>query len=163
MKNWACYRIPAPEKTKAQGGKAMTYQIVSERRLKREVTIVNPAEAYELVKRYAGAKQEQFILLTLNGSHSVISVSIVSIGIVNKAIVHPREVFRKAIIDNAAAIIVCHNHPSGSVKPSDEDREATGMLSEAGKIIGIQLIDHIIFSKTGYTSLKSEGNFPNKR
>ena len=140
----------------------MTYQIVSERRLKRSVKITNPEEVYKLVKRYAGAKQEHFILLTLNGSHSVISISIVSIGLVDKTIVHPREVFRRAIKEAASAIIVCHNHPSDSLIPSPEDKEITYGISKAGAIIGIPLIDHIIFSKSGYISLKAKGDFPGK-
>jgi DNA repair protein RadC len=138
----------------------MTYQIVSERKLKRKVKIENPQEVYRLVKRYAEAKQEQFILLTLNGAHNVISVSIVSIGLVNRTIVHPREVFCKAISDRASAIIVCHNHPSGSLEPSDEDKQVTLQIYNAGEIIGIPLIDHIVFSKTGYASLKLHGVFP---
>ena len=140
----------------------MTYQIVSERRLKRSVKITNPEEVYKLVKRYAGAKQEHFILLTLNGSHAVISISIISIGLVNKTIVHPREVFCRAIKDRASAIIVCHNHPSGSVIPSPEDKQITKDISKAGEIIGIPLIDHIIFAKSGYISLKAQGDFPVK-
>ena len=141
----------------------MTYQIISERRLKRKVKVISPEEAYLLVKRYAAEKQECFILLTLNGSHNVISVSIVSIGLVNRTIVHPREVFAKAISDRASAIIVCHNHPSGAVDPSAEDKQVTREIFQAGEIIGIPLIDHIIFSKSGYTSLKKEGCFPKKR
>jgi DNA repair protein RadC len=162
MKNWVCYRFPVPAKTKAQGEKAMTYQIVSERKLRREVKISHPDEAYKVVKRYADSKQEHFILLTLNGAHNVISVSIISIGLVNKTIIHPREVFCKAITDRASAIIVCHNHPSGAVAPSDEDQLITNTIFKAGEIIGIPLIDHIIFSKTGYSSLKLEGSFPKK-
>jgi DNA repair protein RadC len=138
----------------------MTYQIVSERKLKRKVKIGNPGEVYKIVKRYAEAQQEQFILLTLNGERSVISVSIVSIGLVNKTIVHPREIFCRAISDRASAIIVCHNHPSGSTKPSGEDKQITMRIYDAGEIIGIPLLDHIVFSKTGYTSLKSDGVFP---
>ena len=138
----------------------MTYQIVSERKLRRKVTILSPDEVYLLVKRYAGSKQEQFILLTLNGAHDVISVSIISVGLVNKAIVHPREVFYKAIKDMATAIIVCHNHPSGMVIPSCEDKQITEKIYKAGELIGIPLLDHIVFSKTGFTSMKEQGDFP---
>jgi DNA repair protein RadC len=115
---------------------------------------------YELVKRYSGAKQEHFILLTLNGAHYVISISIVSIGLVNKTIVHPREVFFFFISDRASAVIVWHNHPSGASYPSDDDKQITHELYYAGKIIGIPLIDHVIFTKTGYTSLNKQGVFP---
>jgi DNA repair protein RadC len=141
----------------------MKYQIVSERKLRRKVKIENPDEVYKLVKRYAESKQEHFILLTLNGEHNVISVSIVSIGLVNKTGVHPREVYCRAISDRATAIIVCHNHPSGTAEPSEEDKDVTLGLYEAGEIIEIPLIDHIVFTKTGYTSLKKDGFFPKKK
>ncbi len=140
----------------------MTYQIISERRLKKDVKIVQPNEAYQLVKRYAKAKQEQLILLTLNGARNVISISIISIGLVNKTIVHPREVFCKAISDRAEAIIICHNHPSGQIIPSEQDKEVTRTIYNAGKIIGIPLIDHIVFSKNGYISQRNEGDFPER-
>jgi len=140
----------------------MTYQIISERRLKKDVKIIQPDEVYQLVKRYAKAKQEQLILLTLNGAHKVISISIISIGLVNKTVVHPREVFCKAISDMAAGIIICHNHPSGEIIPSEEDKEVTRTVYSAGKIIGIPLIDHIVFSRNGYISQREEGDFPNK-
>jgi DNA repair protein RadC len=138
----------------------MTYQIISERRLKHKVQILNPGGVYAEVKRYADAKKEQLILLTLDNEHSVISVSFVSIGIVNRTIVHPREVFCRAIDDKATAIIVCHNHPSGKLKPSKEDIKITSQLSQAGEIIAIPLLDHIIFSHTGYISLRTHGYFP---
>jgi len=138
----------------------MTYQIISERKLKRKFNILSPHEAYLLVKRFANEKKECLILLTLNSVHNVISVSIVSIGLVNKTIVHPREVFCKAISDRASAIIVCHNHPSDALIPSDEDKQITQRIQQAGEIIGIPLLDHIIFSKSGYTSLRQQGIFP---
>jgi len=138
----------------------MTYQIISKRKLKRNVKIGNPAEAYGVVKRYAGAKQEYFILLTLNNANNVISLSIVTIGLVNKTIIHSREVFSRAISDNATTIIICHNHPSGELMPSDEDKQVTNDIYFTGKIIGIPLVDHIIISKRGYTSLKEIGFFP---
>jgi len=138
----------------------LTYQIISERKLKRKFNILSPHEAYLLVKRFAAEKKECLVLLTLNSVHNVISVSIVSMGLVDKTIVHPREVFCKAISDRASAIIVCHNHPSGNVIPSEEDKQITQRIQQAGEIIGIPLIDHIIFSKSGYTSLKQKGVFP---
>jgi DNA repair protein RadC len=141
----------------------MKYQIISERRLRKDVKIKHPEEVYELVKRYAKAKQEQFILLTLNGSHHVISISIIGIGIVNRTIIHPREIFCKAISDMALSIIICHNHPSGEIIPSDEDKEVTRTIYKASKIIGIPLIDHIVFSKYGYISQRIEGDFPGRK
>jgi DNA repair protein RadC len=108
------------------------------------------------VKRYA-KQQEHGIVITLNGAHEVISIAVVSIGLVNRAIVHPREIYRKAIYDSAVAIVFCHNHPSGQLDPSPEDLSLTERLSEASNIIGIRLLDSIIFSKKDYTSLRQRG------
>jgi DNA repair protein RadC len=141
----------------------MKYQILSERTLRNTVKIKDPTEVYKLVKRYTRLRQECFLLLTLNGSHSVISVSVVGIGLANKTISHPREVFFKAINDNAVAIIICHNHPSGDTAPSEEDKRVTSEIYKAGEVIGIRLLDHIIISKKGFTSLKSQGIFPWER
>ena len=138
---------------------SMTYEIVSKRRNNSPNPIYSPEDAYCLLKHFYSAKKEHFIVITLNGSHLPITVSIISIGIANRTIVHPREVFIKAIEDRAIAIIVCHNHPSGSLKPSPEDNEITERLYEAGKVIGINVLDHIIFSRNGYASLRKEGYF----
>ena len=82
---------------------------------------------------------------------------IVSIGLINRTIVHPREVYADAIVDRATAIIVCHNHPSGNLEPSDEDTAVTGQLKEAGEILGIKLLDHVIFAVSGYYSFLEAG------
>jgi DNA repair protein RadC len=138
----------------------MTYQIVSERQIRSPCTVKKPLDAYTMVKRYAKAKQESFLVLTVNGAHEPISISIVHIGTVNKTVVHPREVFYKAIKDLATAIIVCHNHPSGLLEPSKADLDITIRLHEAGTILGIQVLDHLIISKNGYFSFSKEGLLP---
>ena len=135
----------------------MTYQIVSERRKNNPGAVRTPDDAFNLVKRYGKEQKEHFIVITLNDVHEPISVSIATIGLVNRTIVHPREVFVRAIQDMATAIVVCHNHPSGSLKASDADNEITEMLCEAGKLLGIQVLDHIIFSEAGFRSLRKEG------
>jgi len=137
----------------------MKYQIVSERRANNPGAVKNPCDAYNLVKRYENAQKEHFIVITLNGAHIPISVSIVSIGLVNKTIVHPREVFVRAIQDMATSIIICHNHPSGLLKASPEDKDITETICKAGDLLGINVIDHIIFSKFGYASLRAKGYF----
>ena len=76
----------------------------------------------------------------------------VTIGTVNRTLVHPREVFSDALMEKAAAIIVCHNHPSGNTDPSEEDINVTRMLMEAGEILGVELLDHIVFSSNSYFS-----------
>lgn len=92
----------------------MTYEIVSERKGKRGVRVRQPSDVLQVLDRYRDAPQEQFIVVTLNGAHEVLSVRIASIGLVNRTLVHPREIFREAIRDNAVAVIVAHNHPSGN-------------------------------------------------
>jgi len=137
----------------------MTYEIISKRQKNNNTPVKSPEDAYNLIKRYKNSSQEHFILITLNGAHEPITVSIVSIGLINRTIVHPREVFVRAIRDMAAAIIICHNHPSGSLKVSPEDSEVTERLEQVGELIGIEVIDHIIFSKNSYISLRNEGCF----
>lgn len=97
---------------------------------------------------------ECFMCITLDGGHKVIDTHIVSKGLVNQTIVHPREVFRPAIADNATAIIIAHNHPSGNLEPSMEDKGTTKRIKEAGNLLGIKVLDHLIVSPSarGYFS-----------
>lgn len=130
----------------------MKYEVVSEKRIKYEVTVRTPADAYQVLERYRTRRREHLFALNLNGVHMITAVRIVAIGTVNRSLVHPREVFRRAIIDNAAAVVVAHNHPSGSLEPSDEDHEVTRRLVQAGQLIGISVLDHLIISRNGYFS-----------
>jgi DNA repair protein RadC len=135
----------------------MTYQIISERRLRNVGQVINPNNLFRMLRRYADSKQEQFIVITLDGKHAPIRIIIVTIGIVNRTIIHPREVFYHAIKDMAVSIIVSHNHPSNIVVPSEEDLAITELLMESGRIIGIPVIDHIIINKNTYFSFRMEG------
>ena len=117
-----------------------------------------PGDAYPIVQHYADRLQEHFIRISLNGAHEVLSVGVVSIGLVNRTIVHPREVFSDPLKERATAIIVAHNHPSGNLLPSQEDKAMTKRLREAGELLGIQLLDHLIFSDEGYYSLLEKGD-----
>jgi DNA repair protein RadC len=92
----------------------------------------------------------------LNTKNVVISMKDVSIGSLNSSIVHPREVFSEAIRKNSASIIVCHNHPSGDPTPSKEDINVTERLKECGKLLGIELLDHLIIGNGSYISLKEK-------
>ncbi|MFW5826585.1 MAG: RadC family protein [Alkalispirochaeta sp.] len=123
----------------------------------RNYRIRQPGDAVPLLQHYADRPQEHFITVTLNGAHEVERIRVVSIGLVNRTLVHPREVFAGALTDRATAIICAHNHPSGNVTPSDDDRLVTQSLTEAGEIIGIRLLDHIIFSPSGYYSFLDHG------
>ena len=119
--------------------------------------IRSPCDVIPFVNHYAMNGKEHFLAVTLNGGHNIIQIHVVSIGTTNSAVAHPREVFYEAIKENASAIIVCHNHPSGSVEPSDEDIDCTGKLLAASKIIGIPLLDHIIIDCSSYYSFLESG------
>lgn len=115
-------------------------------------------DAFPLLQHYADHPQEQFVTLTLNGAHEVIASRVVTVGLVNRTLSHPREVFADAITDRAVSIIIAHNHPSGQLEPSDEDKEATRRLYEAGRILGIALLDHLILGPQGkYLSFIESG------
>jgi DNA repair protein RadC len=106
------------------------------------------------LEKYRYKEQEHFFCITLNSAHEVINIHLVSVGLLNRTLVHPREVFKHAIKDNSAAIIIGHNHPSGSLDPSTEDKDITRRMKIAGEILGIKVLDHIIVSPTkGYLSM----------
>lgn len=115
------------------------------------------ADLYDAIKSYGAMDVEYFIAITLDGAHRVIKVREISKGILNRTVVHPREVFRPAIADGAAAIIVAHNHPSNQLEASAEDLNLTKRLVDAGDIIGITVLDHLILGRTDYISLCEKG------
>ncbi|OPY36256.1 MAG: hypothetical protein A4E35_02079 [Methanoregula sp. PtaU1.Bin051] len=119
--------------------------------------ISSPADIFPVVEDLRGQRQEHFVCITLNGAGEMISRRTITIGLLNHSLVHPREVFADAITDRAASIICVHNHPSGSLDPSPQDIAITGQLREAGAMLGIELLDHIIVTKTGFVSLKEKG------
>ena len=108
-------------------------------------TISSPKDAYEMIKeQLEGLDREQFIIACLNTKSEPTNISVVAVGTLNKAIVHPREVFKTAILSNAASIMAFHNHPSGETTPSQQDIQLTDRLYEAGELLGIKLLDHLI-------------------
>ena len=119
--------------------------------------IRSPEDTYSAIRHYADRRQERFICLSLNGAHELIASRIVTIGLVNRTIVHPREVFADPIHDRASAIIVAHNHPSGNIKPSEEDNEITGRLKSAAELLGINFLDHLVFTESCFFSYRREG------
>jgi DNA repair protein RadC len=121
--------------------------------------ISTPSDIYPLVRHYATRMQEHFLSVVLNGAHELLSINVCSIGLVNRTIVHPREVFGEAVRQRATAIIVAHNHPSGNLTPSPEDRDVTIRLRQAGELLGIKLLDHLIFSEEEYLSMLEGGVF----
>lgn len=126
----------------------------SRRRIASEGTKVrSPADIIPLISHLADRKQETFICVSLSGAHEVIASRIVTVGLANLCQVHPREVFADPLVDRACSIIVAHNHPSGDLTPSEEDKHVTARLQDAAKILGLKFLDHIIFSRRGFYSI----------
>jgi DNA repair protein RadC len=115
--------------------------------------ILEPVDAFNLIRHYSTRRQEQFIVLSLNSAYEVLSVDVASIGTVNECLIHPREVFSPAISHNAVAVILTHNHPSGNLAASDNDFKVTQRMRSCGDIIGIKVIDHIIFDEESFHSM----------
>ena len=114
-------------------------------------------DAYPLLIHFADIRQEHFIVISLNGGHEVNAIREITKGLINKTVVHPREVFADPITDRACAVVVAHNHPSGNLEPSDEDVDITKRLRQSGDILGIPVLDHLIFSESGYFSFMEHG------
>ena len=125
--------------------------------IKQNKKITSAKDVYEELKEYHNKKQEYFLALYLDGANHLIQTKIITIGILNQSLVHPREVFSYAIEKRCASIIVAHNHPSGILEASNEDINVTKRLQESGKILGIELLDHLIITNDGFVSLKEEG------
>jgi len=116
-----------------------------------------PADTLPLIRHFADRKQEHFLAVTINGASEVLNVRVISIGLIDRSPVHPREVFADAVVERASGIIVAHNHPAGSLEPSPADIAATKQLKGAGEVVGIELLDHIIFNRLGYFSFLEAG------
>jgi len=103
-----------------------------------------------------GQEKEHFYTIHLNHRNNIKLIELVTLGTLNASLVHPRETFRRAVIEGTAQIMIAHNHPLGSNEPSEEDKAITQQLKKAGEILGIELIDHIIFTQDNYLSLKEK-------
>jgi len=119
--------------------------------------VTKPEDILPLVAHLRDKRQEHFICITLNGAGEVLGNRVITVGLLNHSLVHPREVFADAITDRAASIICVHNHPSGTLEPSSQDIAITTQLKEAGSLIGIHLVDHVIVTRTGHLSLRERG------
>jgi DNA repair protein RadC len=132
-------------------------QLVRDRALRHHAKqIRSPSDAAALVREYlAGADREHFVVLCLDSQHKVTGIHTVSIGGLANAPVHPREVFKVAILSTAAAVILAHNHPSGNPEPSRDDILITEQLRAAGRLLGIEVLDHVIVTEDGdFVSLR---------
>ena len=122
-----------------------------------QTIISKPIDALPFLTTISTRKKEYFVALYLNARNAVVHQEIISVGTLTSSIVHPREVFEPAIRASAAAMIIAHNHPSGDTSPSDQDIRITNKLVDAAAILDIDIVDHLIVSEKGYTSLKEEG------
>ena len=121
-------------------------------------TVRSPKDAHQILQGYfADLPNEHFVALLLNTKNHVIALTPVSEGSLNASIVHPRELFQRAILGNCASVILAHNHPSGDPNPSPEDLELTRKLAEAGKLLDIAVLDHVILGDGSFVSLKERG------
>jgi len=117
---------------------------------------LKPKEIWEELKDLRDHKKEHFVIFYLDSRNQEIKREIISVGSLNANLVHPREVFEPAVRHLAAQIILAHNHPSGDPEPSEDDLEITKRLTESGKILGIEVVDHIIVAKDGFLSFKEK-------
>ncbi|MBY0277380.1 DNA repair protein RadC [Candidatus Binatia bacterium] len=134
---------------------------VRERSTSERPRLSSPREVWQLLAGdVAGWDRERFLTLALDSANRLIGIETVSTGTLNATTVHPREIFKGLILANAAAFIAVHNHPSGQVKPSAEDREVTKRLAEAGDLLGIRLLDHVVLSADAFHSFADCGEMP---
>lgn len=115
---------------------------------------MTPKDVWQGLKDIRDNKKEHFVIFFLDARNQEIKREIISVGSLNANIVHPREVFEPAVRHTAAHIIVSHNHPSGNTEPSEEDKNITKRLMDSGKILGIEIIDHVVVSKNDYFSMR---------
>lgn len=131
--------------------------LVRDKKIETDTKFINSSDdANKLLQSYLnGVDREHFVVILLNRKNGIIGINTVSVGDLSSSIVHPREVFKPAIVAGAATIIVAHNHPSGDPAPSRDDINVTKRLKEAGDILGIGVLDHIIIGDGCYVSLKA--------
>jgi DNA repair protein RadC len=160
--------LPPGELRKARGvGPAVAARVSAAlelgRRLEREAPlersrIRGPADVFALcAPSLRHLLQEEFRILLLNAQHGVVREVVVTRGILDASVIHPREVFKPAVVESAAAVILLHNHPSGDPTPSPEDREVTRQLAEAGRLMGIPVLDHVVIGESTFVSFVEAG------
>ena len=125
--------------------------------LKEIIRIAVAQDVLPLVADIAGKQQEYFVCISLNGANEVIEKRVVTSGLLDKSPVHPREVFADVIADRAASVVFAHNHPSGELQPSEADIRIHEQLTEAAKLLGLRVLDHLIVARRGYYSFQEAG------
>lgn len=136
----------------------VSLKLVREKKTEYLSTVHSPIDAVIILQpMLEDCDREKFIALLLDTKNHVVAANTVSIGTVNASLVHPREIFKVALLCNASAVILAHNHPSGNPTPSHEDIDITNRLKKAGEILGIEVLDHIIIGDNTWTSFKEKG------
>jgi DNA repair protein RadC len=133
------------------------FELARRHLLKETIKITVAQDLLPLLADIAGKPQEHFVCISLNGANEVIAKRVVTIGLLDNSPVHPREVFADVIADRAAAVIFAHNHPSGEPQPSEADLRIHEQLTEAGKILGLRVLDHVIVTRKGHFSFQEAG------
>ena len=123
----------------------------------RPLLCANPQTISDFLSPYSCEEQEHFLVLVLDSANHIKFCKVITVGIANRCLVHPREVFKVAIEHSGTSVVVAHNHPSGNLEPSEEDIDLTCRLKKAGIILGIQILDHIIFGNGNYHSMSESG------
>ena len=137
-------------------GRQVGIRIIKEKGAKESLYIKGPADVDRLLSSLRERDREHFVVILLNTKNRVLGVDVASVGILDAALISPREVFKAAILLNSAGVILGHNHPSGDTKPSQEDLKITRQLIDAGKLMDIAVLDHVIIGD-GYNSLRESG------
>jgi len=154
---------PAAQNPDPAPDSLLGYTVAAIRRRRRHAPpprVHGPEDIYHLLHPLLrDADREHFYVVLLSTKNHVLAVELVSVGSLSASIVHPREVFKPAIVASAAAIVVAHNHPSNDVTPSREDIEFTRRLAKAGELLGIRVLDHVIVCDGSYASLREAGHF----
>jgi DNA repair protein RadC len=137
------------------------FQAISERyakeKIPKKISLISPQAVTKYLREKIGReKKEHFAILLLDSRNNLIKMSDISVGTLNANLVHPREIFAEALRQNAASIILVHNHPSGDPEPSEDDLEITKRITEAGKIMGVEILDHIVITKNKVFSFKEK-------
>jgi len=133
------------------------FELARRHLLKETVKITAAQDVLPLLADIREKQQEYFICISLNGANEVIEKRVVTIGLLDKSPVHPREVFADVISDRAASVIFAHNHPSGDEQPSESDRRIQEQLTQAGDILGLRILDHVIVTRKSYFSFQEAG------
>ena len=159
MRSTALRRQEPPEGDSREGGELDArppYRVAECPKLPSALRAIRgPEDVYDICPALRTRRREEFCILILNARHETQRRLTISIGSLNASIVHPREVFRPAILASAASIVLVHNHPSGDPEPSEEDLAITKRLVQVGELLGIAVLDHVIIAKRGFVSLRA--------